>query len=215
MSAVPAGRAYGGESAADRDERRRRQLLDAGSRVFGGDGYRTATVRGLCREAKVADRHFYRYFDRTEDLLLAVYGECILRLTAATADAITGTDSTDVNVVARAGLDAFFRVAEDPHLARVVWMEVLGVSTRVERTYLAAMHGFGVLMLGYLRDLDAFASPREDVDVDMLVTAAVGGISHTALTWYLSDYAAPRRTVVATTATFLAGIAGSLTRTGS
>ncbi|MBJ7353180.1 MAG: helix-turn-helix transcriptional regulator, partial [Rhodococcus sp.] len=60
-----AGRAYGGESAADRDDRRRRQLLDAGLRVFGSVGYRAATVRGLCREAKIADRHFYQYFDKT------------------------------------------------------------------------------------------------------------------------------------------------------
>ncbi|MGB2719944.1 MAG: TetR/AcrR family transcriptional regulator [Rhodococcus sp. (in: high G+C Gram-positive bacteria)] len=202
-----AGRAYGGESAADRDERRRRQLLDAGLRVFGTVGYRAATVRGLCRGAKVADRHFYRHFDKTEDLLLAVYGECIARLTNSAVEAMAEVDPrSDVRAVAVQVLDSFFEVIEDPHLARVVWMEVLGVSPRVEQTYLAVMHEFGALLLGYLRAFAGDVSSGPDLDVDLLATAAIGGISHTAMTWYLSGYAAERRVVVATLATLLGSI---------
>lgn len=147
-----AGRAYGGESAADRDDRRQRQLLDAGLRVFGSIGYRAATVRGLCREAKIADRHFYQYFDKTEDLLLAVYAECIAHLTNSVSEAIVQVDrDADLRAVTEQLLEPFFRVVEDPHLARVVWMEVLGVSPRVEQTYLTVMQQFGTLLLGYLR----------------------------------------------------------------
>lgn len=201
------GRAYGGESAADRDDRRRRQLLDAGLRVFGSVGYRAATVRGLCREAKVADRHFYRQFDGTEDLLLAVYGECIARLNDSAVEAMSEVDPrSDVRAVAVQVLDSFFEVIEDPHLARVVWLEVLGVSSRVEQTYLAVMHEFGALLLAYLRTFAGVVSSGPDLDVDLLATAAIGGISHTAMTWYLSGYAAERRVVVATLATLLGSI---------
>ncbi|OZF51460.1 TetR/AcrR family transcriptional regulator [Rhodococcus sp. 14-1411-2a] len=206
-----AGRAYGGESAADRDDRRRRQLLDAGLRVFGSVGYRAATVRGLCREAKIADRDFYRHFDKTEDLLLAVYSECIARLTDSVSDAIVQVDRDgDLRDVAKQLLDPFFQVIEDPHLARVVWMEVLGVSPRVEQTYLTVMQQFGTLLLGYLRTFAGDVPSGPDLDVDLLATAAIGGISHTAMTWYQSGYAADRRIVVATIATMLANIVAPL-----
>ncbi|MCZ4561709.1 TetR/AcrR family transcriptional regulator [Rhodococcus sp. IEGM 1401] len=206
-----AGRAYGGESAADRDDRRRRQLLDAGLRVFGSVGYRAATVRGLCREAKIADRDFYRHFDKTEDLLLAVYSECIARLTDSVSDAIVQVDRDgDLRDVAKQLLDPFFQVIEDPHLARVVWMEVLGVSPRVEQTYLTVMQQFGTLLLGYLRTFAGDVPSGPDLDVDLLATAAIGGISHTAMTWYQSGYAADRRIVVATIATMLANIVSPL-----
>lgn len=206
------GRAYGGESAEDRDERRRRQLLDAGLRVFGSVGYRAATVRGLCREAKVADRYFYQYFDRTEDLLLAVYGECIAHLTESISHALADVgDGSDVGTVVGRGLDALFECVEDPHLARVVWIEVLGVSPSVERTYLSAMKNFGSLMLEYLRAFEPDLASGRDVDLDLLAAAAVGGISHTAMTWFASEYAAERRIVVATTAAFLSSIVLPLT----
>lgn len=206
------GRAYGGESAEDRDERRRKQLLDAGLRVFGSVGYRAATVRGLCREAKVADRHFYQYFDRTEDLLLAVYGECIAHLTESISNALAGLgDGSDIGTVVGRGLDALFECVEDPHLARVVWIEVLGVSPSVERTYLSAMKNFGSLMLEYLRTFEPDLASGRDVDLDLLAAAAVGGISHTAMTWFASEYAAERQIVVATTAAFLSSIVLPLT----
>ncbi|AYJ47895.1 TetR/AcrR family transcriptional regulator [Rhodococcus sp. P1Y] len=206
------GRAYGGESAEDRDERRRRQLLDAGLRVFGSVGYRAATVRGLCREAKVADRHFYQYFDRTEDLLLAVYGECIAHLTESISHALAGLgDGSDIGTVVGRGLDALFECVEDPHLARVVWIEVLGVSPSVERTYLSAMKNFGSLMLEYLRAFETDLASGRDVDLDLLAAAAVGGISHTAMAWFASEYAAERRIVVATTTAFLSSIVVPLT----
>lgn len=221
------GRAYRGESAEDRDERRRRQLLDAGLQVFGSVGYRAATVRGLCREAKVADRHFYQYFDRTEDLLLAVYAECIALLTESISHALADVDSggdigtsdigtgdigtSDIGTIVGRGLDALFERVEDPHLARVVWIEVLGVSPRVERTYLSAMKKFGSLILDYVRTFDPDLAPGRDVDLDLLAAAAVGGISHTAMTWFASGYAAERHIVVATTAAFLSSIVEPLT----
>ena len=183
--------------------------------MFGSTGYRAATVRGLCREAKIADRHFYQYFDKTEDLLLAVYSECIAHLTDSVSGAISEVETgSEIRAVAEQLLEPFFRVVEDPHLARVVWMEVLGVSPRVEQTYLTVMQQFGTLLLGYLRTFAGDVPSGPDLDVDLLATAAIGGISHTAMTWYQSGYVAERRVVVATIATMLANIVAPLTNTG-
>lgn len=201
-------RTYGGESAEERTARRRRQLLDAGRASFGSVGFRASTVRGICRDAHVADRYFYELFPTLEDLLVEVYRECIATLTRSTTAAVDDLPAgTDPLTLSRHGLDGFFRAVEDRELARIVWLEVLGVSPRVDRTYLDTMHGFGELMVGLL------GRHTPDIAVgsslDRLATAAVGGISHTAMTWLMDRYRADRTDLVHGTARFLAAVVGA------
>lgn len=195
MVAVVPGRTYGGERAEDRAARRRRQLLDAGLEVFGTVGYARATVRSICREARVADRYFYEEFAHTEDLLIAVYHECLDRLRDTVLTAVAGLQG-DVRLLAHDGLDAFFACIEaDRRLARVVWVEVVGVSARVEATYLEGLRSFGELLVtllegrGLLRALGA-----EDRAVVLL--AVVGGISQVVLNWVNHDFTPPRPRLV-------------------
>jgi len=203
------GRTYGGESATDRLARRRRQLLDAGLELFGTAGYRATTVRQLCREAKISDRYFYEQFDSTEDLLLAVYDECTGRLEQE-AFAALGDHGDEVGDLAGRGLDAFLSVVEsDPRLARVVWFEVLGVSTRVEATYLARMQSFGHLMLDVLAERDG-AAPLADATRDLLASAAVGAVSQAVVTWASAGFVPERAVVADALARFLAGSATAL-----
>jgi AcrR family transcriptional regulator len=204
------GRTYGGESATDRLTRRRRQLLDAGLQLFGTAGYRATTVRQLCREAKVSDRYFYEQFDSTEDLLLAVYDECTGRLEEAAVSAL-GDGDGDVGELAHRGIDAFLAVVEsDPRLARVVWFEVLGVSSRVESTYLARMQSFGHLMLGVLADREAPVLP--EAARELLASTAVGAVSHTVVTWTSAGFVPERAVVSDALSRFLAGAAAALVR---
>jgi AcrR family transcriptional regulator len=203
------GRTYAGESASDRDERRRRQLLDAGLELFGTAGYRATTVRRLCREAKVSDRYFYEQFDSTEDLLLAVYDECTARLEQAALAALGDRDD-EVGDVARRGLDAFLALVEDdPRVARVVWFEVLGISTRVESTYLARMQAFGHLMIGVLSEREGAVALPEQAD-ELMASAAVGAVSHAVVTWASTGFATDREVVTASLSDFLAGAATAM-----
>lgn len=203
------GRTYAGESATDRLARRRRQLLDAGLALFGTAGYRTTTVRQLCREAKVSDRYFYEQFDSTEDLLLAVYDECTAGLERAALEAV-GDGSGEVIEVAHRGLDAFLALVEsDPRLARVVWFEVLGVSPRVESAYLARMQSFGHLMVAVVADREG-APEVPDVARELMATTAVGAVSYTVMTWAGADFSPARDDVAETLARFLAGATSAL-----
>jgi len=75
-----AGRIYGGLSLEDRKKQRREQFLQAGINVFGTSGFRSATVRSLCKEAKLTDRYFYESYGNLENLLKAVYEHCMTNL---------------------------------------------------------------------------------------------------------------------------------------
>jgi AcrR family transcriptional regulator len=203
------GRTYAGESASDRLERRRRQLLDAGLELFGTVGYRATTVRLLCREARISDRHFYEQFDSTEDLLVAVYDEGTARLEQAALEAL-GDRRGEVGDLARRGLDAFLTLVEDdPRLARVVWFEVLGVSPRVESTYLTRMQRFGHLMLDVLADRDDTAA-LPDAARELMASAAVGAVSNAVVTWSITGFATERAVVTESLSQFLAGAATAL-----
>ena len=202
------GRTYAGESASDRLERRRRQLLDAGLELFGTAGYRATTVRLLCREARVSDRYFYEQFDSTEDLLVAVYDEGTARLERAVLAAL-GDRTGEVGDLARRGLDAFLTlVEEDPRLA---WFEVLGVSARVESTYLARMQRFGHLMLDVLADRDD-TTALPDAARELMASAAVGAVSNAVVTWSITGFATERAVVTESLSQFLAGAATALAR---
>lgn len=201
-AAMEGQRAYGGLSADERTARRRRQLLDAGLEIFGSSGYRAATVRQVCREARVADRYFYDLFHTMEDLLVAVYQECLDRLEESVTVAIQTTGT--VEAMARQGLESFLAtVQDDPRLARVVWFEVLGVSPAVESAYLSRMARFGELLL------DAAPQPF-DVEPELkplVADAVIGGISHVVMTWLASGFAAPRAHVISALETFLTSVA--------
>lgn len=203
MAGVEGQRSYGGISADERTARRRRQLLDAGLEIFGSTGYRAATVRQVCRVAKVADRYFYDQFHTMEDLLVAVYQECVDRLEDSIAVPIQTAGS--VAEMARLGLESFLAaVQDDPRLARVVWFEVLGVSPEVETTYLSRMARFGELLIT--------AAPAPFAVVPelrpLVADAVIGGISHVVMTWLASGFAAPRADVVTALELFLTSVAG-------
>lgn len=204
------GRIYGGESLAERRARRRQQFLDAGLDVFGTTGYRTATVRQLCRQAELTDRYFYESFDGIEDLLMAVYTwqfSLIQRDVRAVLEAQAAP--TDPLAAAHAALDALYARAEDPRVARVCWLEVLGVSPRVDQMYNATFEGFSALTIAFARRVrpDWQLEPEE---TRMLGMAVVGAVSQTVTYWVMGGHKEQRTSLVAATARVFQGVLSTL-----
>jgi AcrR family transcriptional regulator len=128
----PGGRTYGGETAAERQLRRREQFLDAGLDLFGTEGFRNATVRGVIKRTGLAERYFYESFSTLDELLIAVYERIVQRIIGATLEALESV-GPDPRAQARAGLAAFVQaVTADPRAARVQLFEVVGVSDVLE-----------------------------------------------------------------------------------
>ena len=204
------GRVYGGESAADRLARQRQQFLDAGLELFGSIGYRATTVRMLCKQAGLIDRYFYKTFDSTEDLLDAVYRRAMDRIEAEVVAAISRTEEPrDPQSLITAGLEAFFVAIEDPRVARVCWLEVLGVSPRIDALYAERIQRFATLLQALARGLYP-AWNASDEEAQLTAIAAIGAISQSAMHWLMSDYRADRRTLVSVCARLLTNVVGAL-----
>ena len=199
------GRMYGGESAADRLARQRRQFMDAGLELFGTVGYRATTVRMLCKQAGLIDRYFYKNFVDIEDLLAAVYAEAIDDIQATVMRALMPEmASGHAERIVAAGLGAFFTAFENPRVARVCWLEVLGVSPRIDALYIQRIQRFADLLTELARALvpDLKLPPDE---LQFTGFGLVGAISQSALQWLLSDYRAERQYLVAANTRLLLG----------
>lgn len=94
----------------------------------------------------------------------------------------------------RRGLDAFFRVVEDPLLARVMWQEIVSVSGRAEQAYLENMERNTDLLLTLMEGMrPGFRRTQEN---RLIARSAVGGVSYTSMVWVMNGYRLGRKTVV-------------------
>lgn len=202
-------RVYGGKSADERQAEQRRLLLDAGIKVFGECGYRASTVKQLCHEAGLTDRYFYLNFPDKEALLAAVYTDAMDTISARVAESVMAADLTrDTSSAIDAGLTAFFTAIEDRAIARIGWLEVLGVSEDIDRLYSARVNQFADLLLSYAHVIEPDA-PRDHPLLKIGVLALVGAVSQTALHWLLDDYRAAKSDLVTANRLLILGALGA------
>ncbi|MFT4086383.1 MAG: TetR/AcrR family transcriptional regulator [Gordonia sp. (in: high G+C Gram-positive bacteria)] len=158
-------RVYGGMSAADRREQRRTSLIEAGLQLFGTEGYPNISVKRICDEAGLTQRYFYESFTDREALLDAVYRHCVEILRAASMTAAVDYLSTRLSAtvrkndavpaelipgLARNALGGFIKtLAEDRRRARVILIEVVGVSPALEKLRISAIHDWAGLILSF------------------------------------------------------------------
>jgi AcrR family transcriptional regulator len=129
---VQSARTYRGITPAERQAERKQRLLDAGLELFGTVGYRQTSVRAVSAAASLNSRYFYESFSSREDLLYSVYQRIVGDIFTRAAEAV-GKEST-IDGQARAGLLAAWTVVtEDRRKARIIALEVVGVSERLER----------------------------------------------------------------------------------
>lgn len=203
LQVTESGRLYGGESAAERQARQRRQFMEAGLELYGTLGYRASPVRALCRQAGLIDRYFYKNFSDTEELLAAIYTECMDQIEAEVMAALGAElPGADPERIVTAGLDAFFKAFENSRVARVCWLEVLGVSPRIDALYSARIERFCELLIRVARGLLP-RWPAQDDEAHYIAMALIGGVTQSAAHWLLSGYRAPRKVLVAANALVL------------
>jgi AcrR family transcriptional regulator len=139
-------RLYRGISPLERRAGRRERLLEAGLELFGTAGYADSSIRAVCAQASLNSRYFYESFSGREDLLFCVYERVVGELAAGVLQA-TAAEET-IAGQAEAGLRASWAIlAEDPRKAKVLAVEVVGVSERLERLRRDNRHAFAEILM--------------------------------------------------------------------
>ncbi len=205
------GRPYGGVAHEARAAERRGALIAAGTQLFGTLGFRKTTVRAICQEAKLNDRYFYAAFTGTDALLQATYQHHAERLRAAIGAALEAAGE-GLEARVEAGLHAFFGFLRDTCAARVLLLEVMGVSAETDTTYQRNLLEFGRQIVSVARAGDA-EDPEQRADARLTGLALVGAMTNAGASWLLTGYRDSearmvrncRRVLLGTLATFDTG----------
>lgn len=134
----PTGR-YGGRSAEERQAERRRRFLDAALQLFGDTpGYRATTVAALSEAAGLSTRQFYEEFRTLEDVLAALHLQVNDWAEEAALAALAEAEGMPIAERAAAAFRAYAaNVTGDPRRIRITFVEIIGVSPRLEEQRLA------------------------------------------------------------------------------
>jgi AcrR family transcriptional regulator len=200
---VPASvRTYGGLAMAERVAARRARFVEAGIELFGTQGFRGATVRGICAAAGLTDRYFYESFATLEALLAEVYRTLThafaVRLTEESirSEAWSG-DAVAIERQTTAAYELWFDTVRDPRFARIVLVEVLGVSADIDALYEASVRQMAELTIAPLATTQP-ALKLSKARRELLGRALVGAGLQVAKMWMTGGYRLPRRDVVRT-----------------
>jgi AcrR family transcriptional regulator len=176
-------RDYGGVSASDRRDERRRKLLKAGREVWGQSGIGEVTVRGVCGQAGLIPRYFYEQFaDR--DALLLVVGEQVRDELIATLLSVGLNEPGDVADKLRAALKALLDlIAADPLIHRIVADVVIGAGP-LAGPRRQALDIITDLILQYGPGFLDFESP-DPAETRRIASFIVGGVNQLIDAWVL------------------------------
>lgn len=180
---APTGR-YGGKTAEERQALRRGRFLDAALQLFGDTpGYRNTTVAALSEAAGLSTRQFYEEFRTLEDVLAALHLQVNGWAEEAVLTAVADADAKSMPLAERVA--AIFRayaanVTGDPRRVRITFVEIIGVSPRLEEQRLARRAGWIDLLCA---EANAAVARGEAVPRDYRIPAAafigaVNGLLH-------------------------------------
>jgi AcrR family transcriptional regulator len=180
---APTGR-YGGQTAEQRQAERRGRFLAAALQSFGSvPGYRGTTVSSLSEAAGLSTRQFYEEFRTREDVLAALH----LQVNDWAEEAVLAAFAVagDAPLVER--VTAIFRayaanVTADPRRIRITFVEIVGVSPRLEEQRLARRARWVDLICAEATAAAARgeAAPR---DYRLAATAFIGSVNGLLHDW--------------------------------
>jgi AcrR family transcriptional regulator len=203
LKPVPAPvRTYGGLAVEERVAARRARFVEAGIELFGTQGFRGATVRGICAAAGLTDRYFYESFATLEALLAEVYRTLTHAFSARLTEESIRSEAWSGDAVAierqtTAAYELWFDTVRDPRFARIVLVEVLGVSADIDALYEASVRQMAELTIAPLATTQP-ALKLSKARRELLGRALVGAGLQVAKMWMTGGYRLPRRDVVRT-----------------
>ncbi|MFJ8538866.1 TetR/AcrR family transcriptional regulator [Streptomyces sp. NPDC093591] len=180
---APTGR-YGGKSAEERQAERRRRFLDAALQLFGDSpGYRGTTVAALSEAAGLSTRQFYEEFRTLEDVLAALHLQVNAWAEEAVLAAVAGAENLPLAERATEIFRAYAaNVTSDPRRIRITFVEIIGVSPRLEEQRLARRAGWVDLVCAEAASAvtRGEAVPR---DYRLAATAFIGSVNGLLHDW--------------------------------
>ena len=161
---------------------KRRQILDAGVRVFARQGYHGTRVSDIADEAGVAYGLVYHYFKSKDQVLNELFSERWSLLLAA----IEATDADDIAPREKLWAVASFIVdsyRHDPELMKVIIVEVTRAANSFGRTHLPEIREAYDGIAGIVEKGQKSGDFRTDIDPAFASMSFYGAIEQLLSGW--------------------------------
>ncbi len=202
-------RIYAGREFDERLAERRQKFVEAGIRLFGTVGYHAVTVRVLVAEAGLVNRYFYESFDSIEEVLIASYQFLMDGFRRNLLESI-GSSSSSLEDKVRVGVTCYFQAIQDPCFARIIQVEILGVSPQVDAVYIKASREFAQIITSLMGSLANVH--LSEVDAEILGRQMTGAMTISGYHWFRSGYLHPIERLIENTVTLVMGTVERLQR---
>lgn len=182
------GRQYGGRAVTERKAERRQRFLEAATRIFAERGYAACSLADVCAAAGLSKRQFYEEFQTREDVLVSAYDRIQDEAAAAVFAALAGLDPRfDLTAAMTAVMTAYVgSVGTDPYRAKVAFIEVVGVSERMERHRRERRHTWAAVLEQKVVPVVA-PGGRIRGEPGLASSALIGTINGLAHEWLLAE----------------------------
>ena len=163
--------------------------MSAGLEAFGTRGFAATGVKDICRTAGLTDRYFYESFSNNAELFTAVFDAATQHLLDATVAALDG-ETGNVQDTAHAVIEAYVQaLADDPRLARVIFVEPPAVGPEIEHRMREKLRVFAQLVEATFRPNLPVTVSDEAVRFGSI--ALVGAIERLMIEWQDGELGMP------------------------
>jgi AcrR family transcriptional regulator len=163
-------------SPAQRVSERRERLLDAALEVFATLTFRATKVRDVCRAAGLTERYFYESFADKEALLGALADRIVADFVAAAGPGIALVKEDLEAAVEGAMRGVVLSLTGDPRRARILFVEVVGVSPEAEEKRRAVIGSLvEVIRMAIERAYGEWV--RHSIEVELVARSVIGAAS--------------------------------------
>lgn len=161
-------------------------IIDAAVRVIAENGYHSAQVSKIAREANVADGTIYLYFENKDDVLISLFREKMGLFVSETEKALDKIDSPIEQLLELIRLH-FKNLEQDYKLAVVTQIELRQSNPELRKR-------INAVLKNYLDVIDRVIDGgikqgvfRADVDVRNVRKMIFGTIDETVSSWIMDD----------------------------
>ncbi len=161
---------------------RRRQILDAGIRVFARQGFHSCRVSDIADEAGVAYGLVYHYFKSKDQVMNELFTERWSLLLAAIdeVDATSASGREKLDEVARFIIDSY---RYDPELMKVIIVEVTRAANSFGQTHLPEISKAYQSIAKIIADAQKSGEFRPDIDAQVASMWFYGAIEQLLSGW--------------------------------
>ncbi|MEU5656926.1 TetR/AcrR family transcriptional regulator [Streptomyces sp. NPDC047737] len=193
---TPAEGRYAGRDAADRRAERRERFREAGLNLFGaGPGYRATRLGDLCKAAGLSTRQFYEEYRTLEDLLSDLHLHVNEVAQKAVIDMLPDVAHLPLPQRIAATTHAYVNgAADDMRHARIAYVEVVGVSPRINHQRLQR-RAVWIELLNKIADDAAERGEIPSGDYRITAAALIGAVNGLMHDWVVGWVSATREEV--------------------